>query len=80
MASTATRIDLAKSCEKTIGYDAGDYGMQRIRCGQVVGLTRWYDETGVPHAACSIDGHRSDVEHRYPPASPLIVAARDGDR
>lgn len=38
------------------------------RCGQTVGLTRWYDATGVEHAGCF--RHGEALRHRFPVADP----------
>jgi hypothetical protein len=31
-------------------------------CGQVVGVSRWWDVLNIERAACSLPGHREDVE------------------
>jgi len=31
-------------------------------CGQVVGVSRWWDMLNIERAACSLRGHRADVE------------------
>jgi hypothetical protein len=40
------------------------------RCDRVVGVTVWYDETGVAHAGCA--AHRSILQVRYPDAGPPV--------
>lgn len=46
---------------------------QDRRCGQSVGLSRWTDHTGRPHAGCP--NHVESMKRRYPETEPQRVFA-----
>lgn len=50
-------------CQETVATAAGPYGEIRLSCNQVVGVTTWKDETGVPHAACAL--HVEGMKRRW---------------
>ena len=66
--SDPTTYDQPATCEGRFWHAGMDN-----RCGQTVGLTRWTDSTGVPHAGCA--KHAGGLQRRYP---PKLVAEVEG--
>jgi hypothetical protein len=52
---------------ETCGQRIWTHGEER-RCLQTIGLTKWYDSSGVEHAACR--NHVASMQHRWTPADP----------
>ena len=48
----------------------GGYGLERLPCGQKVGLRSFTDRNGETRRYCALEGHRYDVERRYGVAEP----------
>ena len=49
---------------------ASGYGLERVPCGQVVGLRSFVDAQGVTRRHCSQEGHRREVERQFGVAQP----------
>lgn len=57
--------DIRMKCLARINYRPGPFGLERVECGQVVGVRTLVDVSGTIRAACAIPGHLEDVARHY---------------